>query len=282
MLDPRIRLANKSPVPITGQWSRLTGESVTYKTYKDGSTVTVRDGNFLTLSNARSTDQKQWRGRVEFGLKHKPQLRHAQKAAPRPFDPMVGRDKNEVVNEDMVEFSMSKDPSVGVDKLDNEPEVLDRQVRVSRNVEEHELENAMRALPQHGNKMKELLLQVFNLEDPQTAAPRTADRWTLRPRYWIRMHHEWRDCYFHPDDAPSPVDGLLSDCLWGDRYTMFFDSSGPAQLDTGHQNEWADIELPDGSVKKCEDPRGQTGHKWIGYTLFVPLDKPTAGGNAEQ
>ena len=71
MLDPRIRLANKSPVPITGQWSRLTGERVTYKTYKDGSTATVRDGNFLTLSNARSTDPKQWRGRVEFGLKHK-------------------------------------------------------------------------------------------------------------------------------------------------------------------------------------------------------------------
>ena len=27
---------------------------------------------------------------------------------------------------------------------------------------------------------------------------------------------------------------------------------------------------------------GHTGHKWIGYTLFVPLDRPTAGGNAEQ
>ena len=140
MLDPRIRLANKSPVPITGQWSRLTGERVTYKTYKDGSTVTVRDGNFLALSTARSTDQKQWRGRVEFGLKHKPQLRHAQKTAPRPFDRMVGRDKNEAVNEDMVEFPKSNDPSVGVDKLDNESEVLDRQVRVSRNAEEHELE----------------------------------------------------------------------------------------------------------------------------------------------
>ena len=49
---------------------------------------------------------------------------------------------------------------------------------MSRNVEEHELENALRALPQHGSKMKELLLQVFNLEDPETAAPRTADRWT--------------------------------------------------------------------------------------------------------
>ena len=96
------------------------------------------------------------------------------------------------------------------------------------------------------------------------------------------MHHEWRDCYFHPDDAPSPVDGLLSDCLWGDRYTMFFDSSDPSQIDTGHQNEWADIEMPDGTVKKCDDPRGSTGHKWVGYTLFVPLDRPTADKNAEQ
>ena len=96
------------------------------------------------------------------------------------------------------------------------------------------------------------------------------------------MHHEWRDCYFHPDDAPSPVDGLLSDCLWGDRYTMFFDSSDPSQIDTGHQNEWADIEMPDGTVKKCDDPRGPTGQKWVGYTLFVPLDRPTADKNAEQ
>ncbi|CAE7244187.1 unnamed protein product, partial [Symbiodinium microadriaticum] len=63
---------------------------------------------------------------------------------------------------------------------------------------------------------------------------------------------------------------------------MFFDSSDPSKTDTGHQNEWADIEMPDGSVKKCDDPRGHTGHKWIGYTLFVPLDRPTAGGNAEQ
>ena len=36
MLDPRIKLANKSPVPITGKWSRLTGERVTFKQYKDG------------------------------------------------------------------------------------------------------------------------------------------------------------------------------------------------------------------------------------------------------
>ena len=96
------------------------------------------------------------------------------------------------------------------------------------------------------------------------------------------MHHEMRDCYFHPDDVDSPVDGLLSDQLWGDRYTMFLDSSDPTMIDTGHQNEWADIELPDGSVKKCENPRGPTGHRWTGYTLFVPLDRPTAGENAEQ
>ena len=126
-----------------------------------------------------------------------------QKTAPRPYDPMIGRDKSKVINDEVVEFR----------KADNEePEVLDRQIR-SRNVEEHELENTLRSLLQHGSRMKELLLQVINLEDPETAAPRTADRWILLPRYWIRMHHKWRNCYFHPDDAPSPVDGLLSDCL---------------------------------------------------------------------
>ncbi|CAE7938227.1 unnamed protein product [Symbiodinium sp. KB8] len=58
-------------------------------------------------------------------------------------------------------------------KTNVDPEDLDRQVRVSRNVEEHELENALRPMPQHGAKMKELLLRLFNLEDPETAAPRT-------------------------------------------------------------------------------------------------------------
>ena len=64
MLDPRIKLANKSPVPITGKRSRLTGERVTFKQYKDGSTVTVRDENFLELRNTRPKDPKEWRGRV--------------------------------------------------------------------------------------------------------------------------------------------------------------------------------------------------------------------------
>ena len=32
--------------------------------------------------------------------------------------------------------------------------------------------------------MKELLLRLFNLEDPETAAQRTADRWIILPRYW--------------------------------------------------------------------------------------------------
>ena len=195
---------------------------------------------------------------------------------------LIGRDKSKVVNDEIVKFRKSDDPMEVVEKANVEPEVLDRQMRVSRNVEEHELENALGSLPQHGSRMKELLRQVFNLEGPETAAPRTADRCILLPRYRIRMHHEWRDCYFHPDEAPSPVDGLLSDCLWDDRYTMFFDSSDPSQIDTGHQNEWADIEMPDGAVKKCEDPRGPTGHKWIGYTLFAPLDRPTADKNAEQ
>ena len=54
------------------------------------------------------------------------------------------------------------------------------------------------------------------------------------------------------------------------------------RLTLGHQNEWAGIETPDGSVRKCDDPRGHTGDNWIGYTLFVPIDRPTAGGNAEQ
>ena len=54
--------------------SRLTGEGVTYKRYKGGSTVAV-----VTLEHTRSSDPKDWRGRVEFTLKHKPQLRLVKK-----------------------------------------------------------------------------------------------------------------------------------------------------------------------------------------------------------
>ena len=75
MLDPRIKLANRMPVPVL----RLTGERLTHKVYRDGSTVTVRDANFLTMTNTRPRDEKDWRGRVEFGLTHKPQRRHVRK-----------------------------------------------------------------------------------------------------------------------------------------------------------------------------------------------------------
>ena len=76
---------------------------------------------------------------MEFGLKHKPQLRHVQKTAPRPHDPLIGRDKSEVVNDEIVELRKSGDPIEVAEKANEEPEVLDRQMRVSRNVEEHEL-----------------------------------------------------------------------------------------------------------------------------------------------
>ena len=131
---------------------------VTFKQYKDGSTVTVRDENFLELSHTRPKDPKEWRGRVEFGLRHKPQLRHVQKSVPRPHDPLIGRDKSKVVNDEIVEFRKSDDPMEVVEKANVEPEVLDRQMRVSRNVEERELENALRSLPQHGSRMKELVV----------------------------------------------------------------------------------------------------------------------------
>ena len=48
------------------------------KKYKDGSVVTVMDESFLTT---RPHDATGWRGRVEFGLSHKPQLRHVQRSA---------------------------------------------------------------------------------------------------------------------------------------------------------------------------------------------------------
>ena len=181
MLDPRIKLANRMPVPVL----RLTGERLTHKVYRDGSTVTVRDANFLTMTNTRPRDEKDWRGQVEFGLTHKPQRRHVQKNAPRPHDPLVGKPP-QPANADIAEMEHKNEnetaPKVRA-RTGEEPEELERKMRVSRNVEEHELENVLRSLPQHGEKMKELLLQLFNLEDPETAAQRTADRWIILPRF---------------------------------------------------------------------------------------------------
>ena len=68
----------------------------------------------------------------------------------------------EEVNADAVEMEANAPKSRAKTNVD--PEDLDRQVRVSRNVEEHELENALRPMPQHGAKMKELLLRLFNLD----------------------------------------------------------------------------------------------------------------------
>ena len=162
MLDPRIKLANRTPVPVL----RLTGERLTHKVYRDGSTVTVRDANFLTMTNTRPRDEKDWRGRVEFGLTHKPQRRHVRKSVPRPHDPMVGKPPPSA-NADIAEMEHKSETAPRVRaRTGEEPEELERKMRVSRNVEEHELENALRSLPQHGEKMKELLLRLFNLEDP--------------------------------------------------------------------------------------------------------------------
>ena len=96
---------------------------------------------------------------------------------------MIGRDKSKVVNDEIIEFRKADVPMEVIERANEEPEVLDRQMRVSRNAEEYELENALRLLSQYGSRMKELLLQVFNLEGPETAAPRTAVRWILLPRY---------------------------------------------------------------------------------------------------
>ena len=132
---------------------------------------------------------------------HKPQRKHAQKSAPRPHDPQIGKSPPQKANAETVEMEQQTESACkSRAKNDGEPGELDRQVRVSRHVEAHELENALRSLPQHGEQIKELLSRLFNLEDLETAAPGTADRWIILPRYWIRMHHEWRDCYFHPDD----------------------------------------------------------------------------------
>ena len=99
-----------------------------------------------------------------------------QKSAPRPHD----RKPPQPANADIAEMEHKSETASKVRaRTGDEPEELERKMRVSRNVEEHELENALRSLPQHGEKMKELLLQLFNLED--TAAQRTADRWIILP-----------------------------------------------------------------------------------------------------
>eukprot|EP00439_Symbiodinium_sp_Y106_P045593 s373_g5.t2 len=109
--------------------------------------------------NEMPGDDKDWRGRVEFGLTHKPQRKHSQKSAPRPHDPQIGKPPPQKTN-GVVEME-SETVSKSRAKNDVEPDELGRQVRVSRNVEEHELENTLRAVPMHNEKMKELLMKLF-------------------------------------------------------------------------------------------------------------------------
>ena len=95
------------------------------------------------MTNTRPRDERNWRGRVEFGLTHKPQRKHVQKSASHPHDPRIGKQPPQKAYAEIVEMeqqteSASKDRA----KNDGEPEELDRQVSVRRNVEEHELENA--------------------------------------------------------------------------------------------------------------------------------------------
>ena len=87
MVDPRIEASKTLPT----QLSRLTGDRVTYKMYNEGSTVTVGDRTFLTLANTRPSDPKEWKGRVEFKLRHKPQLRHVTKSEPRHCNSRLGK-----------------------------------------------------------------------------------------------------------------------------------------------------------------------------------------------
>ena len=72
MLDPRIKLANKSPVPITGKWSRLTGERVTFKQYKDGFDCHCQGWEFPGIEG-HETERPQGMARDDwkFGLRHK-------------------------------------------------------------------------------------------------------------------------------------------------------------------------------------------------------------------
>ena len=121
-------LANRTPVPVL----RLTGEQLTHKVYRDGSTVTVRDAYFLTMTNIRPRDEKDWRGRVEFGLTHKPQRRHVRKSVPRPHDPMVGKPPPSA-NADIAEMEHKSETAPKVRaRTGEEPEELERKMRVSR------------------------------------------------------------------------------------------------------------------------------------------------------
>ena len=57
-------------------------------------------------------------------MRHKPQLRHVQKSAPRPHDPLIGRDKSKVVNDEIVDFRKSDDPMEVVEKANVELKCL--------------------------------------------------------------------------------------------------------------------------------------------------------------
>ena len=65
----------------------------------------------------------------------------------------------EPANADLAEMDVPAESlaNKAPEKVNEDPEEVDRQVRVSRTVEAHELENALCSLSQHGSRRKELL-----------------------------------------------------------------------------------------------------------------------------
>ena len=59
--------------------------------YDGGSTVIIRARNFLTLASTRPRDLQEWKRRVEYKLRHKPQLRHVKKSEPRHCLLQIGK-----------------------------------------------------------------------------------------------------------------------------------------------------------------------------------------------
>ena len=45
----------------------------------------------MTLAKAWPSDPKEWKGRLEFTLRHKPQLRHVKRSELRLCNPQIGK-----------------------------------------------------------------------------------------------------------------------------------------------------------------------------------------------
>ena len=196
------------PIPVEDVASRRT----TYVRFEDGREETIAD-NWRTIDSPQRALDQYWMGRTEFPLQSLPTARR-----------LTGK-QSTIARPPIQEASVpAKKPH-----LKAQPSADIGQDDYSRSVKElttGELEEA-----------KEIVERRLCMSDPETGGPFGHDEWYLTPKFDIRIHHEWRNCLYVPDETDSAAPS--KELLGNERHTLAVFLNGRLQWIHDH---WADPE----------------------------------------